>query len=103
MLSKATKQIIQDMGPKLSKAQIDVLQAIIDGFEIGISMAFDAHVLLQHGGIGRGGESRRVNLNTFHALKDKGLIEKAKVEFPTARYRITAAGRYALAQAARGS
>lgn len=99
MLSKATKALIEER--KLSQAQIDVLQAIIDGFEIGISMTFDPRVLLQHGGIGRGGESRKVNLNTFHALRDRGYIEKVKVEFPHAHYRITQAGRYALAQANR--
>ena len=68
---------------KVSKLQRDVLDALKDGWELGRSATPDGEWWLQKGGLGRGGKSLPVNVNTAFSLLKRGLIEKKRDGFPT--------------------
>lgn len=98
MLSKATKQIIEEQRwvYGLSSGQRAVLQAMLDGFSLLVRKV--------EGRITVGSREEMdtlVNAHTFRALKDKSMIELWKADETLAHYRITQAGRFALAQANR--
>jgi hypothetical protein len=74
---------------KLSKTQQDIIDLLVDGWEMGWSRTLDGGVWIQKGGAGRGGESRKVNINTAKALLKMGQIRCVENGYPTARYRLT--------------
>ncbi len=81
-----------------TKAMLGVLNAVATGgWELGWSVGLGAR--LQKPGLGRGGEVRHLNANTFHGLHQRGLIAVAARGFPTTRYRITELGKRAIAAA----
>lgn len=81
---------------KISEAQIKLLQLMDSGWQLGTSSGITSRTWLQKGGCGKGGESRRVNTNTKHALWEKGLIELDKIGFPTTTWKLTEQGKSAL-------
>lgn len=83
---------------KLSKTQLEVLRLMASGeWELGFTSGFgDAHYWMQKGGLGRGGETKKINVKTGHALYRKGFTELSKLGFPTSHYRLTEKGQKAL-------
>jgi len=86
--------------PKLSKNQLEVLRLMSEGWELGRSHGFDGDRpwWMQKGGLGRGGDSKKVNSNTTFSLYKKGLIYKPdpKTEFPTEHWALTEKGKEAI-------
>ena len=61
----------------LSKGQLAILELLATGeWELGWYSGIDSSARIQKGGIGKGGEAKDVNMNTFGALKDKGYVIK---------------------------
>ena len=60
---------------KLSKAQQEIIDLMNDGWELGCYSWGKYTYSIQKGGLGRGGESRRVNAGIIHALHKRGLIK----------------------------
>jgi hypothetical protein len=77
----------------LSKAQQRVIDLMQQGWELGTSQALDSRSWLQKDGIGRGGDTEDVHGSTFHALYVRKLIELNGSDFPSQRWRLTAAGK----------
>ena len=73
---------------KLSKAQQRVIDLMSEGWELGHSRGYQTSAWMQKDGIGRGGDSEKVNANTFFALRGKGLITVAREGFPTNVYKL---------------
>lgn len=71
---------------KLSKAQQTVIDLMNEGWEMGVSKGYYSRIWLQKNGVGKGGESKNVHLNTFCALRDIGLIEINREGYPTDVY-----------------
>lgn len=74
---------------KLSNAQSEIISLMLDGWELGLSTSGYVGAWVQRGGVGAGGTTKRVKINTFLALRDRGLIEKKYERFPTSIYRLT--------------
>jgi hypothetical protein len=74
---------------KLSKNQQEVIDKMRAGWELGQDMSFQGWAWLQKGGLGKGGESMNVKLNTFHSLRERGIIRCVSQKFPTARYELS--------------
>jgi hypothetical protein len=60
---------------RLGHRQIEVLRMMADGWELGLYRSLHGHWTLQEGGLGRGGETKRVGHPTAFGLYDKGLID----------------------------
>ena len=73
---------------KLSQRQQEVLDLMNAGWELGLDIAFHGQPWLQKGGLGRGGDSKRISHATLFALHKRGLIKIAKREFPLETYRL---------------
>ncbi len=58
----------------ISPKQKNILQLIIDGWEIGIYTGIYPGAWIQKSGLGYGGEAKGVNFKTFDSLRTKGLI-----------------------------
>lgn len=85
---------------KLSKVQREVLELMDHGWELGRSTSdFCGGCSVQKGGLGRGGESKKVNSNTWHALWKKKLIRCVDSSYPTEKYALTVFGRKVLEEA----
>ena len=76
------------MTVKLSKTQAEVVELMRQGWELGESSGFDYHVWLQKGGIGKGGEVKKVSSSTVHALWKKKVIVVAKRDYPNSIYKL---------------
>ncbi len=85
---------------KTSQKQIEILQLITNGWEIGIDTGPSPTTWIQKGGLGRGGESKQVHFNTFDSLRYKGLIKRNHESFfaNPQHYCITDKGRQVVAQ-----
>jgi len=59
---------------KLTDKQMDIIKKMDEGWELGFYSGYDASVNLQKGGLGKGGESKPVNYNTFSALRNRELV-----------------------------
>lgn len=82
---------------KPTKAQRSVLQAIVDGWELGGSEhGAVVRFSVQQGGQGKGGDSISVHANTVHALQDRDWITLRTRKFPVRYYAITTHGQRAL-------
>lgn len=77
----------QQANKKLSKTQQEVLHMMRNGWELGTSSGLHGRSWLQRGGLGRGGEVKRVSYATVYSLFKAGLI-KHHYGFPTSRYTI---------------
>jgi hypothetical protein len=64
----------------------EILSLMANGWELGKSTTGRAWI--QKGGVGHGGEAKKVHASTMRSLLDKGLVELFKPGFPTARYRL---------------
>ena len=78
---------------KATKTQLDILQKMNDGWELGYYQGLVASCNLKEGGIGRGGQSQQVKTNTFFALWMKGLIVISKYGPSTDKYSLTEKGK----------
>ena len=81
---------------KPTKKQMEVLTLMNEGWEMGFSNTMNSRVWLQKNGVGRGGESMDVHINTFNGLHLRGLVRRKEYKFPTSEYVLTDAGREAL-------
>jgi hypothetical protein len=72
----------------LSKAQQIVVDKMREGWELGCGMDLHGHPWLQKNGCGRGGETIKVNRNTFCSLLSLGVIENVNRTFPLATYKL---------------
>jgi hypothetical protein len=80
-------------------AQLRVLRLLANGWQLGWSHAAwtGRAAWIQEGGIGRGGDTRTVHGNTFHALRSRSWTA-----WPTEKWDITDKGRHALEGASDG-
>jgi len=77
---------------KLSKLQQEVIDLMNNGWELGRDVTYNGRCWMQKGGLGCGGNTKKVGHNTVHALYRKGLIEE-HYRFPTAKYTLTSKAR----------
>jgi len=77
---------------RLSKPQREVLELLATGaWELGHS-TYTGHYWMQRGGLGKGGEMRKVRTDVAYALWKKGYIEEAPAGPNMQSYGITGAG-----------
>ncbi len=76
---------------KLSPTQELVLQRLSDGWALGAGSGINSRVWMQKDGLGRGGETAKVSVATFTALRKKGLIRKIRSGFPSDEYGLATA------------
>ncbi|KKL04120.1 hypothetical protein LCGC14_2619280 [marine sediment metagenome] len=77
------------MTVRLSKTQMEVVNLMREGWELGVGCAFgDYRSWLQKGGIGKGGPTKHISGATTHALWKKKVIIISKDEFPTRIYKL---------------
>ena len=76
---------------KLSKTQKNVIQLMQDGWELGRDN-YRNRAWLQKNGLGCGGDTVDVNMNTFNSLYDKNLFT-VKYNFPTSLCVLTKLGK----------
>lgn len=67
----------------LTRLQMNVIDALKNGWELGHSSTADGRWWLQQDGLGRGGKTIDVHANTAFALLKRGLIEQKRYGFPT--------------------
>lgn len=81
-----------------TKKQLEVLTLMNEGWEMGVSTSYinAGFAKLQRGGIGRGGEVRKIHNKTFDSLLERGLIKKRKHGFPASIFQLTDTGRKAI-------
>lgn len=72
---------------KLSPTQREIIDCMKNGWELGTSMMIDGGSWLQKGGLGHGGEHRKVSTVSVHALQKLGLIIPIR-GFPTQRWKL---------------
>ena len=82
---------------KLSQRQLEVLRLLKEGWELGHYFTWGTiDCWLQKNGLGFGGETKKVNLNTLHSLRNRGLItfagRKLKDSLSMSRYKLTEKG-----------
>ena len=77
---------------RLSKAQAEIVELLSSGWELGISRDLRGRIWIQHGGIGRGGETKEVRSNTFYALWKAKIIICVKESFPVSIYHLAPTG-----------
>ena len=71
---------------KLPKTQIDILDKMDNGWELGLATGYKgSRAWLQKGGLGYGGDSQKVHRNTLFSLEAKGLIKRI-YGFPTSKF-----------------
>ena len=75
---------------KLTPIQQEVIDLINQGWELGSSITLDGRCWIQKGGLGRGGESKKVSSSTVRTLEYLGYIERGEKHFPTLHYRLKA-------------
>ena len=73
--------------------QREVLEKMVAGWALCVSISFDSRVWLQQNGCGRGGTSRDVHRSSFTALRQKKLVILERSDFPTSCWELTAKGR----------
>lgn len=73
---------------KLSKTQQEVVALMREGWELGRSTTMGGRTWLQNGGIGRGGEVKRVSAATATALSRAGVIVSNGYNFPVETFRL---------------
>jgi hypothetical protein len=74
---------------KPTKVQQAVLDKMAQGWQLGKSNSdIDGRAWLQRDGCGYGGPTMKVNLATFNALRNAGLIVKDIFKYPTQTYRL---------------
>ena len=78
---------------KLSKAQKEIVGLMKDGWELGHSQGMHPRAWIQKGGVGRGGDTMKMSMSTFHVLLDKNLVELSLKSFPTSKYNLTELGK----------
>lgn len=78
---------------KLSQKQSEVIRLMREGWELGHSCKMEGRSWIQKGGIGKGGNFKNVNSNTFQAIYDRKLIVAIERSFPTHKYALTELGK----------
>lgn len=72
---------------KLSKLQQEVIDLMKNGWHYGHSVSiWDCSDWLQKGELGHGGETKRINKNTFRSLLSRKLIKSKGYGYPTQEY-----------------
>jgi hypothetical protein len=80
------------MASKLTKAQQETLDLLRNGWELGVHESLGSvRIRIQHGGVGRGGEVRRVTKSVFDALLAAGRIVEVRRKYPSVMYGATEA------------
>jgi len=78
---------------KISKVQRKIILRMREGWELGQEMGFHSSHWLQKKGIGKGGESLDVRVDTVHALFKRKLIQTKSQDYPIRKYELTEKGR----------
>lgn len=78
---------------KLSPTQIDIIQKMRDGWELGRNCGYRSSVWMQKNGIGRGGESKDLSISTFQILWEKKIITVIRIGYSTTVYALTDLGK----------
>ena len=77
---------------QLSKAQTALIIAMRNGWELG-SYPGGPHkenrLVLQKGGLGRGGETKAIGWRTLAVLKKLGIVANGDLKYPVQRYHLT--------------
>lgn len=73
---------------KLTKAQAETLDMLRNGWQLGKYAKLEAvaKYRIQRGGIGKGGEARRVSSTVFKALEAAGLITCVYSDWRVSKY-----------------
>jgi len=89
---------------KPTKSQIEVLELMADGWNLGWSSSFYSRgCWLQKGRIGHGGTCKRLSVNTAEVLcKNEWIRRVGQERFPSTEYTISAAGKRALREGENG-
>ena len=78
---------------KPTKAQMKVLTLMVNGWELGVETSINGSVWIQKNGLGRGGKTEKVHINTFNGLYTRRLIKEKKYGFPHSVWELTDIGR----------
>lgn len=73
---------------KLSKVQQEVIELMKAGWELGVSSGAVPRAWLQKNGVGRGGETKKLAISTYHKLRDLGYFIMVHDGFPVKKYRL---------------
>ena len=76
------------MPKKLTKTQAILLEKLLNGWEAGTSSNLNGRSWIQHGGLGKGGPSETVRIDTLIALDKAGHIRN-QYGFPTSKWKLT--------------
>ena len=72
---------------KLSPAQNEIMELLCNGWQIGYSTSTYSRVFIQKGGVGKGGESKKIGMSSFECLRRERLIEHVKgTHLPCSKY-----------------
>lgn len=75
------------MSANVTKGQQEILNLLNNGWELGVSdFMGEQRVSIQYGGIGKGGESRKIRKSVFDALLAANLIVRTRQKYPTVMY-----------------
>jgi len=78
---------------KVSKVQLDILQKMNEGWELGMGRGYNPSHWLQKNGLGRGGDTQNVKDNSFSSLYKKELIKSTGYNYPSERWELTEKGK----------
>jgi hypothetical protein len=71
---------------KLSKAQAAIIDALKNGWELGVSEGYQSSIWIQEGGAGRGGKRKTVSSITFQILRKGGHLKLVESGYPIRKY-----------------
>ena len=82
-LSLASHLLIKQVGDrelnkimiKLTKRQSEVVELMKKNWELGVYGGFSEFQMLQKGGLGRGGETKKINWKIIENLRKEGIIK----------------------------
>jgi len=76
----------------LTPSQKEVIKLMREGWELGASGSTSNH-WLQKDGVGRGGETKKINNSIAFVLREKNLIFCPEYHFPSSTYLLTELGK----------
>ncbi len=71
---------------KLSPAQQHVVDRMREGWQLGFATGLSVRVWLQQNGLGQGGQTEDLRIDTLLALRKARIIVAGKWDFPTTRF-----------------
>ena len=81
----------------IGKRQQEILQLMLDGWELGQSLNLHSSFWLQKGGLGKGGEAKHnISPDVCFTLYKKGYIRTKYRKFPREAFELTELGKHEL-------